>query len=261
LAKITVRRLDDVLVHYLGLDTAAAQLRTTLQSSGLNPPAWAGAESIARILGLQVTLPQPDQHLETELDQPATRAETAYALDQIYHFSDREPDHIQSIVTALQPIQTNAWQGRILNEAIHFIGTPYIWGGNTEWGPQYPFGQKEPGGFDCSGFVRRVYVLQHYTGAGRLNEVLHGRTTYVMAAVPRSERIYKKRILEPGDVMFFGDGPRSSTSEIDHTGIYVGNNWLINSSGDGVTLTPFAGWLHSSFAWAERPLRVAGLSR
>ena len=66
--------------------------------------------------------------------------------------------------------------------------------------------------------------------------------------------------LQPGDVLFFGDkGPRSTPDEIDHTGLYLGGGWFIQSSDDGVTVLPFQGWYAGSFAWARRPLREAGL--
>ena len=60
---------------------------------------------------------------------------------------------------------------------------------------------------------------------------------------------------------FFGaNGPASTPSQVDHTGIYLGRNWMIHSSSQGVTLVPFAGWYVDRFAWARRPLREAGLS-
>jgi cell wall-associated NlpC family hydrolase len=66
--------------------------------------------------------------------------------------------------------------------------------------------------------------------------------------------------LQPGDVMFFGaHGPRSKPSEVDHTALYLGNGWFVQSSDEGVTLLPFSGWYAHSFAWARRPLHEAGL--
>jgi cell wall-associated NlpC family hydrolase len=67
--------------------------------------------------------------------------------------------------------------------------------------------------------------------------------------------------LQPADVMFFGaHGRRSSPNEVDHTALYLGNGWFIQSSGEGVTLLPFDGWYATSYAWGRRPLREAGLS-
>ena len=79
--------------------------------------------------------------------------------------------------------------------------------------------------------------------------------------VGRRDRIYEIRNLKAGDILFFGHGRNSKPSEVDHTGIYLGNGWMVHSSGNGVTIVPFDGWYSRSFAWARRPLREAGLSR
>ena len=77
--------------------------------------------------------------------------------------------------------------------------------------------------------------------------------------VPRSERI-GATTLQPGDVLFFGNGPRSKPAQIGHTAIYLGNGWIIESSGQGVSLGPHE-WYTKRFAWARRPLAEAGLGR
>ena len=42
-------------------------------------------------------------------------------------------------------------------------------------------------------------------------------------------------------------------------GIYLGNGWFIQSSGNGVDLATLDGWYKHEFAWARRPLAEAGL--
>ena len=42
---------------------------------------------------------------------------------------------------------------------------PYIWGGTSD-GPETEFGVSSRGGYDCSGFVWRVYKLQPYPASG-----------------------------------------------------------------------------------------------
>ena len=142
---------------------------------------------------------------------------------------------------------------------MHFIGYPYVWGGMSE-NQQVTFGVTSRGGFDCSGFVWRVYKLQPYPNGGSLSSVIQGRTTYQMSGeVPKSKRIPFDR-LRAADVAFFGaDGRRSSPSEVDHTGIALGNGWMIHSSSQGVAFVPLTGWYRDRFAWARRPLREAGL--
>jgi cell wall-associated NlpC family hydrolase len=150
------------------------------------------------------------------------------------------------------------WQRRILRTAVGLVGYPYVWGGASER-PARGVGAKAAG-FDCSGFVWRVYKLQRYPASARLPRLLRGRTTYEMSAeVPRAERVPLRR-LAPGDVVFFGDaGPRSRPGEVDHMGIALGNGWLVHSSRYGVALTPLAGWYRERFAWARRPLAEARL--
>ncbi len=143
---------------------------------------------------------------------------------------------------------------------MHYVGYPYVWGGTSPTAETL-FGVHSVGGFDCSGFVWRVYKLTPYAGERGLAGVLRGRTTYQMSGeVPHHDVIPASK-LQPADVMFFGaHGRRSSPSEVDHAALYLGNGWFIQSSGEGVTLLPFGGWYATSYAWGRRPLREAGLS-
>jgi cell wall-associated NlpC family hydrolase len=118
-----------------------------------------------------------------------------------------------------------------------------------------------PGGFDCSGFVWRVYKLEPFAGAPGLADVLQGRTTYAMSGeVPRHARVARAG-LQPADVVFFGSrGTRSKPTEVGHMGIYLGNDWMVHSSDRGTTLVPMSGWYETRFAWGRSPLGEAGLS-
>ena len=138
----------------------------------------------------------------------------------------------------------------LIGVAMKLLGTPYVFGGAS------------PSGFDCSGFVWRIYKLTSYPGARSLASALRGRTTYDMSGeVGHAKRIYETRNLKPGDVLFFGKGRESKPAEVDHMGIYLGGGWMVHSSGNGTTIVPFDGWYARSFAWARRPLREAGLDR
>ena len=161
--------------------------------------------------------------------------------------------------TIAVPVVTG-WQQTILKQAVSLIGYPYVFAGTSEK-PQTVLGKAVPGGFDCSGFVWRVYKLASYAAGTPLADSLKGRTTYAMSGeVPASKRI-PFASLEPGDVLFFGSkGPRSKPAQVYHAGIYLGGGWMIHSSGQGVALAPIAtGYYATSFAWARRPLAEAGL--
>jgi cell wall-associated NlpC family hydrolase len=257
---LTIAQLDRRLVGYLGLRSAANTFRRTARDAGLDPPYRFGDEVVARSLQLRVNHPAERDDLELRPNDVATRAEAAYSLARILRLGQWDKDWVNSLAGSFTLPAYTSWQTRVLKRSVHFTGFPYVWGGTSEH-EQTLFGVTDRGGFDCSGFVWRVYKLVPYDGGGTLSSVIKGRTTYQMSGeVPKSKRI-AKRYLKPGDVMFFGSrGPSSSPSQVDHTGIYLGRGWMIHSSGQGVTVIPFAGWYVDRFAWARRPLREAGLA-
>lgn len=257
---LTMAQLDRRLVRYLGLRGAANTFRRKAKDAGLEPPYRFGEEVVARLLQLRLNHPADQDDLELRPNDVATRAEAAYSLARVLHVDQWDKDWVGSLAGSFTPPAYTSWQTRVLSRAVHFTGFPYVWGGVSEH-EQTLFGVPDRGGFDCSGFVWRIYKLAHYDGGGTLSSVIQGRTTYEMSGeVPKSKRI-AKRYLKPGDVMFFGSqGPKSSPSQVDHTGIYLGRGWMIHSSGQGVTVIPFSGWYVDRFAWARRPLREAGLT-
>src|SRR5205823_6655381 len=89
--------------------------------------------------------------------------------------------------------------GRFGTEAVARLGMPYIWGGTSD-SYEAPFGVPSRGGYDCSGFVWRVYKLQPYGGERSLASMLRGRTTYQMSGeVPHYDLVNFKH-LQPADV-------------------------------------------------------------
>jgi cell wall-associated NlpC family hydrolase len=65
-------------------------------------------------------------------------------------------------------------------------------------------------------------------------------------------------LLPAADLLFFGSAHFTSTAteaNVIHTGIYLGDNWVIHSSGQGVYVLPLkGGWLGDQFAWGRRVL-------
>jgi len=255
---VTMTALDSSLVKALGLRDAASEFARGARDAGLAPPSRFGTEVVARLLGLRTNHPTGQDSLELLPKDPATRAEAAFSAARILDFAGWEIERARDAATAFELPEPTLSQQEILRTAVSFIGYPYVWGGTSEK-PQTPLGVKTPGGFDCSGFIWRVYKLQPYADAPQLSEVLHGRTTMQMSGeVAKSERIEFDE-LEPADILFFGRGPKSKPAQVNHTGIYLGNGWFIHSSGYGVALARLDGWYASGFAWARRPLTEAGL--
>jgi cell wall-associated NlpC family hydrolase len=259
-APVTMAQLDSTLVRGLDLNGAAAEFAAAARSAGLTPPSRFGTEVVARLLGLRTNHPAQLDSLELLPSQPATRAEAAYSAAQILSFHGWETQRVQQLADTFALPTFSAWQTRILQTAVRFIGYPYVWGGTSETA-EAPFGVQAPGGFDCSGFVWRVYKLQVYPGGSTLAGTLKGRTTFAMSGeVPAAKRVPLAR-LKPGDVLFWGAaGTQSKPVQVDHTGIYLGNGWFVHSSGYGVALAPLSGWYKERFAWARRPLAEAGLA-
>jgi len=111
-----------------------------------------------------------------------------------------------------------------------FLGTPYVWGGNTRRG------------VDCSGFTRLVMKENGYT-------------------IPRVSRD-KARVGQPvhrgalqlGDLLFFDT---RGLGRVTHVGIYLGGNLLVHaSSSKGVTLVLFSNrYFQSRYLSAQRIVR------
>ena len=256
-------QLDRNLVVALGLKKAAKEFTQGAHDAGISVPGRFGTEVVARLLGLRTNHPAAQDFIELRPQDPATRAEAAYSAAQILGFgllSDSwQVAQVQSLADAFTLPTLDDWQRQILSVAFSKLGMPYIWGGTSDT-TETDFGVTARGGYDCSGFVWRVYKLQSYADEGNLASTILGRTTYAMSVeVPGTKRIsYKK--LQPADVIFFGTkGSQSTGAQIFHMAIYVGNGWFVQSSGEGVALAQLSDWYRKKFAWGRRPLHEAGL--
>jgi cell wall-associated NlpC family hydrolase len=259
----TMTQLDRSLVQAMGLGKAAKKFVQGARAAGVGVPSRFGTETVARLLDLRLNHPAAQDFLELRPQDQATRAEAAYSAAQILNlglFADSwQIAQVKSLAAAFALPELNDWQRQILTFAFSKIGMPYVWGGTSD-GTETNFGVTARGGYDCSGFVWRVYKLQSYADEGTLASTIQGRTTYTMSVeVPKSKRIGFKK-LQPADVIFFGTkGAKSKGSQVFHTGIYIGNGWFIQSSDEGVALAQLTGYYKKRFAWGRRPLREAGL--
>jgi cell wall-associated NlpC family hydrolase len=256
---VTMAALDARLVSALGLTDSAKLFTQAARNAGLAPPSRFGTEAVARLLGLRTNHPAGQDRLELSPSEPATRAEAAYSTARILRFGDWDSQSLQELAESFVLPTLTPWQTKVLKTATKLIGYPYVWGGESE-STQSPFGPQVHGGFDCSGFVWRVYKVQRYADGGPLADTLQGRTSYAMSGeVPAAKRISLTK-LQPADVIFFGaKGPKSKPTQVDHMGLYLGNGWFIHSSRFGVALETLTGWYAKRFAWGRRPLAEAGL--
>ncbi len=262
-APVTISQLDAGLVRALGLLPAARRFSAGVRGGGIMPSRYFGTEVAARLIGLRVNHPASQDAIELGPGDVATRAEAAYSAARILSFGGGEAGYVTKLAATFQLPASTGIRRDVLQTAFSLVGDPYVWGGTSER-PQDPFatGKRVPGGFDCSGFVWRVYKLQVYAGAGALAATLKGRTTYAMSGEVAPARRIPLARLRPADLVFFGaHGPRSRPAEIDHAGIYVGGGWFVHSSEQGVALAQMSSdWYAPRFAWARRPLAEAGLT-
>lgn len=109
-----------------------------------------------------------------------------------------------SVSTPTTSSGSNVSSGLVAS-AQKFIGTPYVWGGES----------MSEGGMDCSGFV---YAALNDAGYGVGRTTAQGYRSYG-TSVSKSE-------MQPGDLVFYG-----SNNNATHIGIYIGNGQMIHSSG------------------------------
>ncbi len=258
--QVTMTELNHALVQALGLGPASDAFRAELGRAGLTPTARAGWETVARLLMLRYNHPSTRDNLELRPKDIATRAEAAYSVWRLFNLTEWDLERVNSLVAGFHLPDYSDWQKRVLRRAVKFVGYPYIWGGVSE-NRETLFGVTSRGGFDCSGLVWRVYKLETWKDAPALGTSIRGRTTYQMAGEMKKNRRVPITRLRPADVIFYGGhGTASKPGDITHTGMALGGGWFVHSSGQGTTIAPLAGWYESTFAWARRPLREAGLS-
>jgi cell wall-associated NlpC family hydrolase len=245
---VTVTGFDRMVVLQLGLGDVASHVQSVAVGVGLHPPSYFGTEAVARFLGLRYDHPSGTDQLELFPNSPITRAEAAWSFAQILKFSDWQVSYARQTLSGFALPAMSADQLTALRIAVSRIGYPYVWGGTTD---DTSDGLAH-GGFDCSGFVWRVYKVSGLSWGTKIR----GRTAAQQAGeIPRSQRL-KMTQLKPGDLLFFGTAgftSRATEANIYHEGIYLGDNWVIHSSGQGVYIEPLKGsWLGDEFAWGRR---------
>jgi cell wall-associated NlpC family hydrolase len=105
----------------------------------------------------------------------------------------------------------SALGARIVGLAHKYLGTPYVWGGESRKG------------FDCSGFAQYLY---------RQVGVNISRTTYTQW---KEGRAVRKNQLQPGDLVFFR-GSDSVGGLPGHVGVYVGHGMMIDAPHTGASV-------------------------
>ena len=101
-------------------------------------------------------------------------------------------------------VQENFAKENLINTALLYLNTPYLWGGKT------------PFGIDCSGFTQMVYKINGYPLKRDASQ-----------QVEQGEALSFIEESEPGDLAFF-DNPEG---DITHVGIIMKDNYIIHAHG------------------------------
>ena len=253
-SKVSVTTFDALLVEQLGASDVAAAVQHEAWRAGLNPPATFGTEAVARLLGLRDNLPAPRDRRELYPTDAITLAEAKHSFAVARRWDGTAAAWVRDRFASFTLPAYSAAQKRVLRLAVSKIGMPYIWGGETDTASSY-FGGQTHGGYDCSGFVWRVFKLSGSPyGAG-----IRGRTAAAQAGeIRRSARIRLDDV-RGGDLVFFGHARfwmKATPTRIVHEGIALSPDWMIHASGQGVYLSPLRldPWRTGRFSWARRVL-------
>jgi cell wall-associated NlpC family hydrolase len=252
-ATISVTSFDARLVAQLGLTDVAQHVQTVARDAGLKPPRTFGTEVVARLVGLRTNHPAPDDAIELYPWEPITRAEAAHSFAVLGQYGDWAAESARAQLGAFALPAYTAKAKRILRTAVSKIGMPYVWGGETD-GVSSAFGYQAHGGYDCSGFVWRVFKLSGNPAGARIC----GRTAAQMAGeIRKSQRLHLDEV-RPGDLLFFGPASfkgKATETGVDHVGIALSPHWMINSSAQGVYVVSLDDeWRQNRFTWARRVL-------
>jgi cell wall-associated NlpC family hydrolase len=251
---VSVATFDRLLVQQLGAADVAAAVQHAAWKAGLTPPATFGTEVVARHLGLRGNHPFPHEELELYPTEAITRAEAAHSFAVALKWQGGAAQAARAMFAQFVLPRYSAAEKRILRLAVSKIGMPYIWGGETD-GPGSWFGGQERGGYDCSGFVWRVFKLSGFSWGGQIR----GRTAASQAGeIPKDARIRLDDV-RPGDLVFFGAGrfwQKATERRIVHEGIALSPDWMIHASAQGVYVSPLRldPWRAKRFSWARRVL-------
>ncbi|WP_206885001.1 C40 family peptidase [Alicyclobacillus mali (ex Roth et al. 2021)] len=158
----------------------------------------------------------------TQSDIQAIEAATAAAEQK-----ESNAQYVASQQAALVPADPNS----IIGYAEQFLGTPYVWGGES------------PSGFDCSGFTQ--YVFAHFG-----IQIPRTSEEQFAVGVPVSQND-----LQPGDLVFFSTYAPGAT----HVGIYIGNGLMIDAQDMGVSIdSVFNSYWGPKYLGARRFISTGG---
>jgi cell wall-associated NlpC family hydrolase len=254
-SQVSVTTFDALMVRQLGAQDVAAAVQHEAWRAGLNPPPTFGTEAVARLLGLRDNLPYRDDARELYPTEAITLAEAKHSFEVARKWRGGAAEWARQQFSTFTLPRYDAAQRRVLRLAISKVGMPYIWGGETDTRSSY-FGGQVHGGYDCSGFVWRVFKLSGFSWGA----AIRGRTAAQQAGEIRRSARLRLDDVRGGDLVFFGPGRfwmKATEKRIVHEGIALSPDWMVHASAQGVYVSPLRldPWRAKRFSWARRVLR------
>ncbi len=242
-----------LVMRALGLESELTGIARIAVDGGapMRLPRSAGAEILVRELGLVYNQPSSRDARERTRGETMRLADLVVMLERARSVGEWQRARLPRYRQIQLPAMSVARRA-VVQAALWQVGQPYVWAG--DWpGVRSPWGAQGHGGFDCSGLV--WWAFKGSTGPSQmsLGNGLLGRTADAMAFERPAER-QPISALAPGDLIFFGPaGTASRRGTISHTGIALGNGWMVHSSGSrgGVALSHLDDYWPSATAFGR----------
>lgn len=191
-------------------DSELASLETTINEDIESENRREAEQRAARAAAAKAQAEAAQQAEQAQKQQPAASQPSADS-SQSSSNSDKPSNDSSTPSKAPKPTDSTPSQAGGLGAAIQagysVIGTPYVWGG------------KQPGGFDCSGFVSWAYRQ-----AGISVPSSTSGLQYVGTKISYSSA-------KPGDMVFFNTYKTNG-----HVGIYLGGGKFIGAQDSGLDI-------------------------
>ncbi len=186
------------------------KVRTTPDTTADNIIAKvSGGESFKVVKEVVISKNDPNakNFVQIEWNTDAAKDTEAYVSSEFVTVAYKYKEAVESSSygDGVSQLRTN-----LLDYAQRFLGTPYVWGGNSL-----------TRGVDCSGFVQQVFKAYGYSTPRVSRDMARKYTT-----VSRSEA-------KAGDLVFYHN---LKTGVVDHVAIYMGNGKIIHAN-NGVEIS------------------------
>jgi cell wall-associated NlpC family hydrolase len=158
---VTVVRFDALVIDQLGLADVAAHVQAVAGAAGLLPPAYFGTEVVARYLGLRYDHPsghRPARAFPDRPDHPGRGGLVAgpgTRLRQLGRGGRAREPHVLRAPSAERQAAPGATDRGVAHRLAVRVGRRVGTAEPASW----MYGPQAHGGFDCSGFVWRVFKL------------------------------------------------------------------------------------------------------